>query len=118
MIVNEVLSELDRLIQGSSADDRPGLVVALCARLATLGGVMAAPPSIGPSRTEGDRLLSMPEVAQRLGITVHQAREMGRRGELPVVRVGERHVRVSARALNEWIRRRENGCTLSRSETR
>ena len=53
-----------------------------------------------------DRLLTMPRAAERLGITEHQAREMGRRGELPVVHVGERHVRVSARALEEWIKRR------------
>lgn len=52
-----------------------------------------------------ERLLTMPEVAERLGITEHQAREMGRRGELPVVHVGERRVRVNTRALEEWIRR-------------
>ena len=60
-----------------------------------------------------DRLLKMPEVAHVLGITEHQAREMGRRGELPVIAVGERHVRVRAGALTEWITQRERG-TLSR----
>jgi excisionase family DNA binding protein len=55
----------------------------------------------------------MPETAKRLGITEHQAREMGRRGELPIVTVGERFVRVRAAALEGWILRRERG-TLSR----
>jgi predicted DNA-binding transcriptional regulator AlpA len=63
--------------------------------------------------TREDRLLTMPLVAERLGITEHQAREMGRRGELPVVTVGERFVRVRSRSLEEWIRRREGG-TLGR----
>ena len=54
----------------------------------------------------------MPEAAERLGIKEHQAREMGRRHELPTIMVGERHVRVSARALEEWIRRRETGRTI------
>lgn len=59
-----------------------------------------------------DRLLTMPEVAERLGITEHQAREMGRRGELPTVPVGDRFVRVRPSALEDWIRRRENGRTI------
>lgn len=63
----------------------------------------------GNGREAEGRLLAMPEVAQRLGITEHQAREMGRRGELPVVTVGARRVRVSAHALAEWIAVRERG---------
>src|SRR5262245_56308216 len=62
-----------------------------------------APP---PADSSGDRLLTMPEAAGRLGITEHQAREMGRRGELPVTVIGERFVRVRAGALEDWIRRR------------
>ncbi len=59
-----------------------------------------------------DRLLTMPEVATRLGVKEHQAREMGRRGTLPTVTVGERFVRVRAGALEEWVRRRENGRSI------
>ena len=62
--------------------------------------------------TGEDRLLSMPEVAQRLGIKEHRARELGRRHELPTVTVGDRGVRVSTRGLDEWIRRRETGRTI------
>jgi excisionase family DNA binding protein len=57
----------------------------------------------------------MPEVARRLGVTEYQACEMGRRGELPTVAVGERLVRVRAGALEEWIHRRETGRTMKGS---
>ena len=36
-------------------------------------------------------------------------RELGRRGELPVVIVGERALRVRKSSLDQWIRLRENG---------
>ncbi len=68
------------------------------ARLASIGS---------PKGEASDRLLSMPE-ARRLRITEHQAREMGRRRQLPVVHVGERHGRVSLRTLEDWIRRQGN----------
>jgi hypothetical protein len=57
----------------------------------------------------------MPQVADRLGVKEHQAREMGRRNELPVIVIGERFVRVRAGALEEWIRRRENGRSIRRT---
>jgi excisionase family DNA binding protein len=59
-----------------------------------------------PRPAAEDRLLNMVEVAERLGITEHQAREMGRRGEIPVTTVGERFVRVRASALEDWILQR------------
>jgi hypothetical protein len=49
----------------------------------------------------------MNAVAKKLNVTEHQAREMGRRHELPTVIVGDRFVRVRAGALEDWIRRRE-----------
>jgi excisionase family DNA binding protein len=64
-----------------------------------------------------DRLLTMPEVSERLGITEHQARELGRRGELPTIIVGERHVRVRRLALEEWVRRRETGRMIRHGRT-
>ncbi len=66
-------------------------------------------PAAEPPDEAADTLLTMPEVARRLGVTEHQARELGRRGELPTVTVGERLVRVRGGALVEWIRRRESG---------
>jgi excisionase family DNA binding protein len=56
-----------------------------------------------------DRLLTMEEVAGILGVSEELAREMGRRGEIPTIPVGERFVRVRFAALMEWIRVREQG---------
>jgi excisionase family DNA binding protein len=69
---------------------------------------------LGAAGPADDHLLTMPEVAERLGVTEHQAREMGRRQQLPVITVGDRFVRVRAGALEEWIRLRENGRTIRR----
>lgn len=65
-----------------------------------------------------DRLLTMPQVAERLAVTEHQAREMGRRGELPVITVGNRFVRVRTKALDDWIRRQETGRIAHRKRGR
>ena len=109
-------TDLAALVAGASPEDLAALIgdleaakAAAWARLAaTLDGHASGSP-------REDRLLSMPQVADRLGITEHQAREIGRRGELPVIHVGERHVRVSVRALEEWIARRARGGNLSRA---
>jgi excisionase family DNA binding protein len=114
---SRVLGELDKLIVRVVPEVRPSLVVALAARLAQLGAELAVPTAKGNGGTVPaveDRLLTMPEAAERLGITEHQAREMGRRGDLPVVTVGKRFVRVRVSTLEDWIRRRE-GATLSRA---
>jgi excisionase family DNA binding protein len=114
------LGELDKLIVRAVPEVRPSLVVALAARLAQLGAVLAVPTvkeSGGVVAAVADRLLTMPEVAERLGITEHQAREMGRRGDLPVFTVGKRFVRVRVSTLEDWIRRRE-GATLSSARGR
>jgi len=55
-----------------------------------------------------DALLTMPEVAKRLGCSEDHARTLGRTGELPTVQVG-RFVRVRASALERWIRTNEAG---------
>lgn len=97
---------LGAIVAGSPTEELPRLIGDLEAAKAAAWARLAT--ARGPSAASGasDRLLTMPRAAERLGITEHQAREMGRRGELPVVHVGERHVRVSARALEEWIKRR------------
>jgi excisionase family DNA binding protein len=50
----------------------------------------------------------MREVATILVIPVYSARELGRRGELPTVKIGRR-VRVRPTALQRFIEQRENG---------
>lgn len=100
---------LRAIVAGSPADELPQLIGDLEAAKAAAWARLAAGRAPAPTSGASDRLLTMPRVAERLGITEHQAREMGRRGELPVVHVGERHVRVSARALEDWIKRRAQG---------
>lgn len=105
--------ELIRLLAEADLLQLPALVGALAqAQAAALARLTARTPE-GRPETD-DRLLTMPEVALRLGVTEHQAREMGRRGELPIIAVGDRFVRVRAGALGDWIRRRENGRTIRR----
>jgi excisionase family DNA binding protein len=48
------------------------------------------------------RLLHMDEVAQRLGVSLQRAYELGRQGILPIVRMG-RQMRMEEHRLVEWI---------------
>lgn len=52
-----------------------------------------------PSRL---RLLNMQEVAERLGVSLQRAYEMGRTGLLPIVRLG-RQMRVEEGRLVTWV---------------
>lgn len=49
------------------------------------------------------RLLSAEDVAELLGVPRTFVYALARRGDLPVVRVGERYVRFRAEALEQWI---------------
>ncbi len=94
--------ELARLAAEAAPEELPAFVGALAqAHAIALARLFRPVPMLESAE---DRLLTMPEVASRLGITEHQAREMGRRGELPTIKVGERHVRVRVAALHEWMR--------------
>ncbi len=62
-----------------------------------------------PDPSHGEVLLSIPQVAQRLGICraqVYRLIHTPADDRLPVVHIG-RSVRVSCRALEEWIRAHE-----------
>ena len=69
-----------------------------------MGVVPKTSPAI-PSQAQQLRLLTMKDVAQRLGISLQRTYEMGRLGLLPVVRLG-RQLRVEEGRLASWI---ENG---------
>jgi excisionase family DNA binding protein len=103
--LGDVLDALDQAIATTEAGDRPGLVVALAARLARLGAGMVGPPSTPESVCEEERLLTLPEVARRLGVPEEHARELGRRNELPTVQVG-RYVRVRPEDLRAFVGKR------------
>ena len=98
----ETTDLLVSLVDQCRPDRLPALIAQLEGAKALAWSRLAAPKEHVPS---AERLVTMRETAERLGISESQAREMGRRGELPVVRVGERHVRVNSRAWEEWIQR-------------
>jgi putative molybdopterin biosynthesis protein len=54
---------------------------------------------VPPSRIQ---MLTMQEVADRLGVSLQRAYEMGRTGLLPIVRMG-RQIRVEETRLVSWI---------------
>jgi len=91
--------------------DVPGLLVHLASaqlqlaglQATLLGRLQAGPVGRG---TAADRLLDMEAVARILNVPVAHAREMGRRHELPIVRVG-RYVKVRESSLQAWLRQRE-----------
>jgi excisionase family DNA binding protein len=84
--------------------DLERLRVRLLARLVAAQGV----PSGGEDGRGYEQLLTMKEVSRRLGVPQAYARELGRRGELTVVRVGVKYVRVRESVLDAWIRQRED----------
>jgi putative molybdopterin biosynthesis protein len=55
--------------------------------------------SAAPARIQ---MLTMREVADRLGVSLQRAYEMGRAGLLPIVRMG-RQIRVEETRLMSWI---------------
>ena len=65
-----------------------------------MGVVPKSSPTI-PCRAPQLRLLTMKEVALRLGISLQRTYEMGRLGLLPVVRLG-RQLRVEEGRLTSW----------------
>jgi excisionase family DNA binding protein len=103
--LRDLLDALDRTIAATGPEGRPGLVVALAARLAGLGAGMTASPATNHTMCEEDRLLTIPEVANRLGVPEEHARELGRRVELPTVRIG-RYIRVRPEDLRAFIAKR------------
>lgn len=52
--------------------------------------------------TMNDKLLRVPEVADRLGVTPSRLYDLVRTGALPVVRIG-RQLRVHPKQLEEWL---------------
>jgi excisionase family DNA binding protein len=75
------------------------------------------PPTQPPNNAAAsDPLLTMPQVAQVLNVPEYTARELGRRGELPIVRIG-RSVRVRSSTLQAFIAARENSDGLHPRET-
>jgi len=97
-----VLGQLDEVIAAAGPGERAGLVVALSARLATLGaGLVAGEPP--PATTDrGDDNLDVKEGARRIGVSLPYFY----RHEWPFARREGRKWIVSARGIAKYLERR------------
>jgi excisionase family DNA binding protein len=109
--------EIERLLAAPGEAERvpladlPGLLVRLASAQLQLAGLQAALLARMQTAPDGragtgDRLLDMEAVAEVLNVPVAHAREMGRRHELPTVRVG-RYMKVRESSLQKWLQQRE-----------
>jgi excisionase family DNA binding protein len=102
VLPTDVLRQLDEAIASAPAEARPGLVVALAARLATVGAglVVQMPAKTEPASSN----ISVDEAAVRLGMSKDYIYRNA--DELPfIVRQGRR-VLANAAALDKYIRTR------------
>jgi len=115
--MSEQQPDIERLMAAPEQADRvpAGEIPQLLARLASaqlkLAGLQAVllarlHATSGGRAGADDRLLDMDAVAEVLGVPVAHAREMGRRHEIPIVRVG-RYMKVRASTLQTWLQQRE-----------
>lgn len=102
-----LLAELDKAIAGAEPQARPALVVALVALAARAATLAAVDMSKMPANAPEGALLTMSEVAELLSVPEEMARELGRRGDLATVQVGDRYVRVRPAAVAAYIATRE-----------
>lgn len=109
---DRVLDELRAIVQAAPVERLPELLGRI-ESVRVLGLARLTAPAQTPAPSADDPLLSLPEVAAILAVPVEHARELGRRGALPTVRVGERYVRVRRTALERFLRERERGAAPS-----
>jgi excisionase family DNA binding protein len=116
-----VVEEVRRLVSATPVTELPELLGQLEAErlrgLVRIHAPAGIPTTAQPEAEES--LLTMGDVAARLGVSLEHARELGRRGELPTVRVGERYVRVRRAALEAFVAERErsgNGLRVTPAE--
>ena len=130
MADHEVITRLEQLAQELPLWDRAACLslLGLLERLKAQAWVQILGSRGAPHETadghELDRLLTIPQVAERLAIPTGHAYELARRDVFPVVRVGK-YVRVSQASLTRWIgqqttleRRIDNGPLGLHSGTR
>jgi excisionase family DNA binding protein len=98
--IEQDLTELVPRDVATLLGDLERLRAALWARLTVASASAHPAPAIAEST---DRLLTIPEVATRLGVPTAYAYELARRRQLPVLRVGLRYLRVPAAGLATWI---------------
>src|SRR5690348_12013493 len=101
MSLDELLDpqRVSQLTPEEAARLLPGVAAAIWALTVRAATVLTERPT---SCAEPDRLLTMPEVSTITGIPESKVRELGRRGELPTVRIGK-YVRVRQADLTQYV---------------
>ena len=105
MADHEVITRLEQLAQELPLWDRSACLslLGLLERLKTLAWVqILGRPLDSADGQEPDRLLTIPQVAERLAIPTGHAYELARRDVFPVVRIGK-YIRVSQTSLTRWM---------------
>jgi excisionase family DNA binding protein len=95
------LPDLVELVDAVSPAELPALAGVL--RAAEVRLEQRLREAAGPSTA---RLMTMAEAAKELDLPEYTVREMGRRGELQVTKVGERGVRISSVVVENFKRGR------------
>ena len=99
----QMVSAMEQVVIQSPLADLP-TVIGDCERLKAMAWHRMTVGSLTATIRDDD-LLTMPEVAKRLNISVYRAREMGRQGRLKTVQM-DRSVRVLRSDLNDYLARR------------
>ena len=80
-------------------EEIPVMLGQLLARLVTPS------PGVAP---DPERLLTIEEVAEQLNMAPSYLYELGRKNDLPTVRISPKHVRVRPQELAQWIEGRSS----------
>jgi hypothetical protein len=99
---NEALAALDALMQGAKPEELPALVVALAARLATLGAKLSRErlASIGAAEPE---LWITPDRAAEIAAVSRRRVYQWARGKRWASRPSRKTLRISERGFRAWI---------------
>jgi excisionase family DNA binding protein len=114
--VRNDLPDLAELVATTPAEDLPALAgrlreaeLLIDLRLRRL----TSEQPVAAAQAASSRLLDMAAVSQILGVAEEHARELGRRGELPTIRLG-RHVRIRPEDLDAFVAQRRTPVASSR----
>jgi excisionase family DNA binding protein len=100
-------TRVDELLENLEPNEMPAALGEIArAKIVLLTRLRYSKTNSGKVAKSSDRILSMPEVAERLGVSLYTAREMGRSGKLPVLKIG-RHVGVRESTFKRVLEERE-----------
>ncbi len=105
MTLEELLRQPDAV--GRVSDQEVStLLTEIAGRQSQLAAVQLALAARRPAPepvTEPDKLLTVPRVADRLGMKTGFVYELIRTHQLPAVKLGRRYVRVRSKDLEQWV---------------